>query len=243
MDRYRMVEKPREETPCKENEIRITAQGRMSGYIFYATSLLQEKGSNKVVFNAMGRAINKTVLIAELMKRRIDGLHQNTAIGSIEITDSWEPLEEGLLPLETTRHVPIITITLSKQELDNSSVGYQSPLSAEQMKPSAQYDNEGVKTASNRSRGRGIGIGPVIVHYGNGGGDNKDRRFRWSGSGRGCGHDFGGCLFHQLEVNFHLEEPPAPLKGQGRRRNRALNQGRGQDARANGHIKAGAAEA
>lgn len=46
----------------------------------------------------MGRAINKTVTITELIKRRIVGLHQNTVIGSTDITDTWEPLEEGLLP-------------------------------------------------------------------------------------------------------------------------------------------------
>ena len=41
MDRYQRVEKPREDTPIKENEIRITTQGRMRNYISYATSLLQ----------------------------------------------------------------------------------------------------------------------------------------------------------------------------------------------------------
>ncbi|PWA67371.1 ribonuclease P protein subunit p25-like protein [Artemisia annua] len=71
----------------------------------------------------MGRAINKTVTIVELIKRRIVGLHQITSIGSTDITDTWEPLEEGLLPLETTRHVSLITITLSKKELDTSLVG------------------------------------------------------------------------------------------------------------------------
>jgi hypothetical protein len=35
------VEKPREEAPIKENEIRITTQGRMRNYITYATTLLQ----------------------------------------------------------------------------------------------------------------------------------------------------------------------------------------------------------
>ncbi|KAK1263143.1 hypothetical protein QJS04_geneDACA019929 [Acorus gramineus] len=123
MDRYQRVEKPREATPINENEIRITAQGRMRNYITYATSLLQEKGSNEIVLKAMGRAINKTVMIAELIKRRIVGLHQNTSVGSTDITDTWEPLEEGLLPLETTRHVSMITITLSKNELDTSSPG------------------------------------------------------------------------------------------------------------------------
>ena len=50
---------------------------------------------------------------AEIVKRRILGLHQDTEIGSVDITDTWEPLEEGLNRLETTRHVSVITITLS----------------------------------------------------------------------------------------------------------------------------------
>ena len=93
----------------------------------------QEKGSDQIVLKAMGRAINKTVMIAELIKvdsvhfssigvlfifhfptfllkiilsgldlcqRRIIGLHQITSIGSTDITDMWEPLEEGLLPYD-----------------------------------------------------------------------------------------------------------------------------------------------
>lgn len=83
---------------------------------------------NEVSFKAMGRAINKSVTIVELIKvciwfvrsfvqdykkvfllylkmflqsvmqRRIPGLHQTTSIGSTDITDTWEPKEEGLLP-------------------------------------------------------------------------------------------------------------------------------------------------
>lgn len=51
---------------------------------------------------------------AEIMKRRVAGLHQNTAISSVQLTDHWEPKEEGLDPIETTRHVSVITIILSK---------------------------------------------------------------------------------------------------------------------------------
>ena len=86
-------------------------------------SYFKDKGSDEVVFKAMGRAINKTVMVVELIKvllmalvlanityhlilivtvitvkRRIVGLHQNTTTGSTDITDMWEPLEEGLLP-------------------------------------------------------------------------------------------------------------------------------------------------
>ncbi|KAK9950006.1 hypothetical protein M0R45_005513 [Rubus argutus] len=144
MDRYQRVEKPKAEaTPINENEIRITALGRMRNYITYATTLLQDKESSEIVLKAMGRAINKTVMIAELIKRRIVGLHQNTSIGSTDITDVWEPLEEGLLPLETTRHVSMITITLSKKELFTTSTGYQPPIPADQVKPLNDFEDDG----------------------------------------------------------------------------------------------------
>jgi ribonuclease P/MRP protein subunit RPP25 len=105
--------------------------------------LLQENGHDEISIKAMGRAINKTVMVVELIKRRVGGLHQNTVTESVDITDTWEPLEEGLLPLETTRHVSMITVTLSKKPLDTSSPGYQPPIPAEEVKPAFDYDHEG----------------------------------------------------------------------------------------------------
>jgi DNA-binding protein len=49
-----------------------------------------------ITLKAMGRAINKTVTIAEILKRRVEGLHQNTELTSVLLTDVWEPVEEGL---------------------------------------------------------------------------------------------------------------------------------------------------
>ena len=137
---------------------------------------------------------------AEIIKRRIVGLHQNTAVSSNEITDVWEPIEEGLDRIETTRHVrwvlrecallgwrgqggqktggvprvtqwlthwpglwwpstwpwspagvpsylcclcacshppqrSVIQITLSKEPLDDTSPGYQPPLSESEVRP------------------------------------------------------------------------------------------------------------
>ncbi|RLM58787.1 hypothetical protein C2845_PM18G01490 [Panicum miliaceum] len=143
MDRYHRVEKPRNDTPISQNEIRITTQGRMRNYISYGMSLLEENGHDEISIKAMGRAINKTVMVVELIKRRVGGLHQNTVTESVDITDTWEPLEEGLLPLETTRHVSMITVTLSKKPLDTSSPGYQPPIPAEEVKPAFDYDHEG----------------------------------------------------------------------------------------------------
>lgn len=46
----------------------------------------------------MGKAIHKTVSIAEIIKRRIPGLHQITEIGSAEIVETYEPKVTGLEP-------------------------------------------------------------------------------------------------------------------------------------------------
>jgi hypothetical protein len=51
MDRYRRVEKPRnEEAPIAANEIRVTAQGRTRNYITYALALLQVRSSSLAFF-------------------------------------------------------------------------------------------------------------------------------------------------------------------------------------------------
>ncbi|KAL7244773.1 hypothetical protein ACSBR2_000184 [Camellia fascicularis] len=255
MDRYQRVEKPRGETPIDENEIRITSQGRMRSYISYAMSLLQEKGSTEVVFKAMGRAINKTVTIVELIKRRIVGLHQITSIGSTDITDTWEPLEEGLLPLETTRHVSMITISLSKEELNTSSIGYQSPLPADQVKTSTEFDYEGEGSPAGRGRGRGgRGRGRSRAAYGNGFAAPEYEDGGWDrnlgyvrGRGRGRGRNFRGRgrggyngpqIDNQQDAGHYNQEGPAPGRGRGHGRG---YRGRGRGFRSNGLIHAAVA--
>ncbi|XP_022930954.1 RNA-binding protein FUS-like [Cucurbita moschata] len=140
MDRYQKVEKPKPELPINENEIRITTQGAIRNYITYASTLLQEKRVREIVLKAMGQAISKAVAISEIIKKRIPRLHQLIAISSVSITDVWEPIEEGLVPVEMTRHVSMISITLSNRELNKSSPGYQAPYFVEQ--PKQQYNNQ-----------------------------------------------------------------------------------------------------
>ena len=43
----------------------------------------QEKGEDFIVLKGMGRAINKTVTVAEIVKRRVAGLHQDTEVSSL----------------------------------------------------------------------------------------------------------------------------------------------------------------
>jgi hypothetical protein len=109
-DKYRRVEKSKSEIspPIASNEVRITAQGKRKNYISYslnklngvaASSETNEKGEVKqipemkaersIVLKAMGRAMTKAVTVAEIVKRRVAGLHQITAIDTNDITDTW----------------------------------------------------------------------------------------------------------------------------------------------------------
>jgi hypothetical protein len=74
----------------------------------------------------MGRAINKAVTIAEILKRKM-ALHQITSLSSCEIVDVFEPLEEGLDVVESRRYVSCMAITLSIDGvgMDVNDIGYQ----------------------------------------------------------------------------------------------------------------------
>ncbi|KAL5862169.1 hypothetical protein ACOSQ3_003453 [Xanthoceras sorbifolium] len=221
MDRYHKVEKPKPDSPINENEIRITSQGAIRNYITYASTLLQEKRVKEIVLKAMGQAINKTVAIAEILKKRIPRLHQDTAISSISITDVWEPIEEGLVPVEMTRHVSMISITLSAGELNKNSPGYQAPQHVEQPKPQYRYQqhqhqhqyqhqhqhqhqyqhqppqqgrisyNAVNEDSYGRGRGRARGRGPSYGRGGYGNYGNYQENDGYSNWGRGGGRGRG----------------------------------------------------
>ncbi|CAM8985175.1 unnamed protein product [Rhodiola kirilowii] len=164
MDRYQRVEKPKPESPIQENEIRITTQGLIRNYLSYGISLIQDKHAKEINLKAMGQAISKSVAIAEYLKKQIPNLHQDTVISSVSLTDVWEPLEEGLVPVETTRTVSMISITLARNELNKTSPGYQAPSYIEESKHQHPWQargsyNAGYGDSYGRGRGRGRGRG------------------------------------------------------------------------------------
>merc|ERR1712226_97590 len=108
--------------------------GSVSAYVSRAATVYNELNKPKVVIKATGSALTKAVTAAEVIKRRFKGLHQVTKIGNQDIVDEWEPIEEGLDKVVETRQMPYIEITLSKEALDTSDVGYQAPLDESMVK-------------------------------------------------------------------------------------------------------------
>eukprot|EP01084_Bolivina_argentea_P275134 469130_1 len=161
-----------------------------------------------IVLKATGRAINKAVTTAEVVKRRVPGLHQVTSLETLEITDVWEPLEQGLKEVETKRRVASITITLSRaeDEIDKNASGYQQPISADAIKPFSNFNNRrrggwnrnrgyrrgGYRGGWNRNRGYG-GYGGYNNRGGYRGGWNRNRGYGGGGyNNRGGGYRRGG---------------------------------------------------
>lgn len=143
MEKYRLVQEHKSEesedfistqTSLNLPEVRITQQGKPRNYISYAMNLF-ESGQVTIVLKAMGRAINKAVTIAEILKRKMP-LHQWNTLSSVEMVDVYEPVEEGLDVVTSRRYVSCMQITLSlalAQSHDATHPGYQPPLSEDEM--------------------------------------------------------------------------------------------------------------
>lgn len=82
-----------------------------------------------IVFTATGRGVSKAITCAEIMKRRVEGLHQVTRLLYASVAEVWEPLEPaaGLDSLTVSRQVPAVWILLCREAPDCSQPGYQAP--------------------------------------------------------------------------------------------------------------------
>ena len=145
----------KERAPGADNEIRVTAQRGQRSYISYAIAVLTgEEGKTKqdtIKISGMGAAIFNAVNIAEIVKRRVKGLHQITTIDSEVVKDSYEGIESKK-QLDVERKVATILITLSTKALDTKALGYQAPLPE-----SMVSEQEERAPAERRPRGSGRG--------------------------------------------------------------------------------------
>jgi len=132
MENYRRVIRPLdgEKTKTADDEIRITSKGRTGTYVSYCCKLFNEKEEKQFTLKATGQAIATAVTVAEVVKRRFKEIHQVTKLGSVEVEDEWEPIEEGLDTITMKRNVSFIEITLARDEslVDKKAPGYQAPI-------------------------------------------------------------------------------------------------------------------
>lgn len=132
LSKYKLVRRAKsDKDELDKSDIRISSQGRMAMYISYAAKLLTgegEEAARTITLKCTGVALGKAVTLAEIIKRRIKGLHQICNIGTTEVVDVYEPKSGEGENIEQKRNLSFIEITLSLDSLDSKDKGYQAPL-------------------------------------------------------------------------------------------------------------------
>eukprot|EP00830_Metopus_es_P013154 TRINITY_DN3146_c0_g1_i1.p1 TRINITY_DN3146_c0_g1~~TRINITY_DN3146_c0_g1_i1.p1 ORF type:complete len:277 (-),score=72.76 TRINITY_DN3146_c0_g1_i1:20-799(-) len=157
MDKYRLVKKKNEKVA--PTEIRVNGNTRTVFYLNYIASLF-EKGFGRIEIKGAGYAISTALNLSSLVRKRFAGLHQIVEFGQIDVEDVYEPIEEGLDNVVLKKQMPILTIVLSKKELDRDHPGYDAPLPASEIQPYKKKLGEEEKEGSSEEggmRGRGRG--------------------------------------------------------------------------------------
>ncbi|XP_067649379.1 ribonuclease P protein subunit p25-like protein isoform X2 [Haliotis asinina] len=146
----REVDEPSPFSALDDNvvEMRVSAGSKIRNIMGYAIKRMKEPDIKQITWNGSGHAVNKTISCAEIMKRKVKGLHQITKIRFRRIEEYWEPKMEGLERLKVNRDIPAVSILLSKEPLDTSQPGYQAPGSHDAAWLDRPQEKKGIKQKS-----------------------------------------------------------------------------------------------
>ncbi|XP_077979168.1 uncharacterized protein LOC144434574 [Glandiceps talaboti] len=180
-------------------QMRVLHGSKIWNLMGFALKKIKEEQVRKVVWNGSGHAVTKAVTCAEIMKRKVKNLHQNTQIFYKRIEEVWEPKEEGLDSLKVNRDIPAISITLSKDVLDTKIPGYQAPNSVDALWSVESHDKDTpIRTKRKQSAQKGRGPEKRQQHkqqskkvqqfqqagcHGDGSHDNRNKQHKGRSSG------------------------------------------------------------
>jgi DNA-binding protein len=140
-EKYQKVLRQEKSEP---NELRVSSRGNVGSYVTRALDLFDGNNVDKVdtvTLRGIDRAIPTVLAAAEIVRRRVAGLHQVNIITSTKVEERYEPLEEGLLPVvdEKVLSLLVVKLTLKPAEADLSAVGYLKPLDSTQVEESINF--------------------------------------------------------------------------------------------------------
>ena len=95
-----------------------------------ALTLFFGEGKSFVTIKAAEKLMDRALWVAEIVRRKVEGLHQIVNITEKKIVDVYEPREEGLLTVREERYLTIMEVTLTKnpsaEQLKHH--GYHTPI-------------------------------------------------------------------------------------------------------------------
>ena len=132
MEKYRLV-RNWEESKKGEFDVFVSTQSNPIYAIKEGLLMFKSKGAKSITVKGSGQAIHKAVRVAEEIKRKEPGLHQQNSFDKGVFKDVYKPIEEGLDDVVKERIVEGLKIVLSKNALDTNHTGYQAPIPNDQV--------------------------------------------------------------------------------------------------------------
>lgn len=125
-------------------EMRVKEGSKIRNLLGFATARMRGDGGDvgragvrQVVFTGSGMGVTKTITCAEILKRKLGGLHQLSRVYFKTVEEVWEDVDRCGPRMSMQKTVPAISILLSKDLMDPQENGYQAP-----KVPKALLDNK-----------------------------------------------------------------------------------------------------
>ena len=132
---YVRMQKPKAYHQEPDSTINIKSTGSTQKYIAHGAKLLINEKFGKIVLNASGNAVNKALMTADLLRKKIKGLAQINEIVSKEVEDEYQGKNPEKPKIKITKNLAILQIILSDEaNLDKNHFGYQPPFALEKIK-------------------------------------------------------------------------------------------------------------
>ena len=145
-----------------KNHIFIRSNSIVRKVVAFSIDLILNKKFPNVILSAISKNMDKVVFIAELIKRKLKNLSQQTSLGTLEFQEVYKPKEhvKGEPEFVVKRKATILSIILDYRDtIDTSHYGYQRPLPLNQVstKNPRDYVLMIINEYKNKRNGRWMG--------------------------------------------------------------------------------------
>lgn len=98
--------------------------------------------------------MDRALWVAEIVRRKVAGLHMVINISEKKIVDVWEPREEGLVTVRQERFLTVLEVTLTKSPTaeEKKSAGYHAPLEKGDFLTKESWEKDEKERAERRER-------------------------------------------------------------------------------------------
>ena len=123
------------------NEIKISELTDVHETIDFIMELFTKKNYDTIIISGLNKAIKKVVLITEIIKSKIPGLHQLNEINSIYKQNNDDINKE----MNNDNTIPRMSIKLTfiePSQEEKNNMGYQRPLNAIETNMIKKYKNQ-----------------------------------------------------------------------------------------------------